>query len=920
MFLRLALQGFIGAFLWTTVGVAQEVVEVTIAAPDLIAVEVRDPPFATGGIRRLDAPSREPRGSWISAGHEWGIVVGPDRDYVRTSDTPPIKFIDRSKIDDVAGYGEIGGYKVKAVYRKSVPYDSGIYRGSGGETLNGASLKHYIYLQLEQPLAEGLHTIRWPNGALPDTRFSYAQNSTRAIAIRANQHGYRGSDDGKVAYLALWLPGGPNEGAVDFRSYGLKTFHIIDSAKNIVFTGEVVLRTTPADPEPGNGLPTKLLEYPSGSTTPTVVTAIRSTTPVAVTAPGHGFASGQRIWLDRFSGQQSRLNGFATVGTILGSTFELSNVDGAGLGDYLNSGAVVLPAHLANRAATYVFELDFSAWRSKQEGNHQIFVPGLGVSDTFAVRDDIWLSAGQMSIAGLYNHRSGISLDGRFGFSRPASFRPGATISVRESKLPLAWSKDHLETGFVPFAEGGAAPWLSEKAAPPNYWGGYMDAGDWDRNINHVDISYLLLDVFENIPERMRSMHLGIPQSSEVLDRDLYSETADIPDLVHEAVWNLDFYRRLQLADGRVRGGIESAGHPMLGEPSYLEHQTAFAFAPDHISAYRFSAAAAKLAGVLGGLKKSRVAAVFAESARAAWRSAEDGQRDPDMYYSEAIAAGKASGVFETVSWGERKVALLKRGADERVAAAAALYRLTGATEYQAIFEVGWGNGRELTSHIADGAWEYLNSLHPTVNLTVKAGIRKAFGRAARSIALSQKAVSYPSMKHPGAPMGWGQGLAPDYNQAQLFIRAHKISGDRYLLRVMEIASAQILGANQVGLSFTTGLGKRTIKHPLHEDHRAMGIDAPKGITSYGWAPQAQTSYEWVFGPYWSALPVSGTEENAAYRRVEPNRFTMPFYDYIIEHPMLISQQEYTVHQTIATTAAVWLYLHATGSYDSPPN
>jgi len=51
--------------------------------------------------------------------------------------------------------------------------------------------------------------------------------------------------------------------------------------------------------------------------------------------------------------------------------------------------------------------------------------------------------------------------------------------------------------------------------------------------------------------------------------------------------------------------------------------------------------------------------------------------------------------------------------------------------------------------------------------------------------------------------------------------------------------SAHILGANQIGMSFTVGLGHRPPKGPLHENSIAAGVAAPPGITIYGWATPA---------------------------------------------------------------------------------
>ena len=889
---------------------AQTVHEVTIATPNVIAVEIRDPEFRPGQIRKLDTPSQADAGTWVSVDGEWGKVIGPDKSHVRISDKAPDRFLDISRIDDTAAYANIGGNRITAVFRKSVPFDSGIYRSSDGGTRTGSSLKHYVYLQLERALDEGSHIIRWPDNALPDTPFHYSKKQTRAIAIRANQVGYHPSDDGKIAYLSLWLPGGPMEGAVDFRVFGLKTFHILDDKGDIQFTSDIKLRIGPSDPEPGNGLRAPLIDYPSLTQPKVSIGRLTFGTPITISAPQNKLSNGQRIWLDGFSGSMKHMNGFATVATASPDSFTIAEGPAGNSAPASSSNPLAWRLHKANRAGTHVFELDFGAWRPTADGTYRIYVPGLGMSDKFEVRKDIWLIAGRASIGGLYNHRSGIELDGRFGYSRPASFRPGQNVTVRKSRLPLAWTSN-TTTGFISAGDGANSTWLTDETAPLDYWGGYMDAGDWDRLIIHVQISVLLLDVYESAPALMQSVSLNIPKSGEALDPTLYAGTDDLPDIVHEAIWTMDFFRRLQSADGGISGGIESAGHPRLGEPSFLEGLAVYSYAPDHITSYRYSAAAAKLSGVLKGLGKEALATVYRNSALDAWHFSERVMKDPDTYYAEPRAIATKAGAFANVPWPAQAEKLQKAASEFRTAAAASLFRLTGNDDFRSIFEAAWTEGGTLFEQTADGAWDYYNATHAGTDPELKKRIRQLFLHQARAVAEAQGKVAYASMKHPYAPIGWGQGLAPDFNQTQMFIRAHRLSQDAPLLRTMQVASAHILGANQVGLSFTTGLGVRNVKHPLHEDHRALGIKVPDGITLYGWASQADTAHEWIFGPPWSPMPVSGTDDNARYRAIAPNRFSMPFYEYLIEHPLVVMQQEYTVHQTIGTTAAMWLYLHS---------
>ncbi len=62
--------------------------------------------------------------------------------------------------------------------------------------------------------------------------------------------------------------------------------------------------------------------------------------------------------------------------------------------------------------------------------------------------------------------------------------------------------------------------------------------------------------------------------------------------------------------------------------------------------------------------------------------------------------------------------------------------------------------------------------------------IRQACQRDAAIVVSAKDGFTYPGMKYPAAPAGWGQGGAPDYTQMQLLMRAHRLGGDVAILRV----------------------------------------------------------------------------------------------------------------------------------------
>lgn len=885
------------------------VVEVTMAAPDIVAVEVRDPPFERGRIVTLDTARAEAIGNWVEFDGKWGLVIGSERRHLRLSDTSPSHYLERDTVDDSAGYRLDGEARIRAVYRKSMPYDSGIYRGPDGGMRTGAAMRHQIFLKLDRPLEPGVHRLSWPSGLFPPLTFDFDPKTIRALAIRTSSVGQTPDDTSRKGYLALWLPGGEQEGAVDFRTYGINGFAILDDAGRQVFEAPIRLRSAPQDPEPWNGLSTPLLDRAKAGSERFAVERIEQGERLSAAVPGHAFRNGERVLFERLGGEQDAGAVTATVVDTTAEGFTLVDLQGH-MPAEIATGVMVVAAHSANRAGTFVFELDYGSWRPERMGTYRLYIAGLGVSDPFEISGDAWLDVARTMIGGLYNHRSGVELDGRFGYRRPVAFRPGSGFSIRESRLPLSWSSEAPDGGFVPFAEAAKPGLLSDRTMPASYWGGYMDAGDWDRRIQHLDIANLMLTLLETVPaEGAVPDRLGLPASSAALEDARFAAADDLPDILQESLWGVEFYRRLQLADGSVRGGVESDEHPLLGSVSYLEHRQVFAYAPDPMSTYIYAATTGRLARALRQFGKTELADLYSASAHGAWKAAEKGYADPDATYADAIAAAEAAGLFAEVSWQARKEKLQEKTGSYRAAAAASLFRLDGQAEHRQVIEQALAGNRDLYMHKGDAAWDYARSEGSDPALRQK--VERLILDEVQLVLSAQSDNAYPSMKHPYAPAGWGQGGPPDYSQTQNFIRAHHLTSDPAILGLMEDTLRGLAGANQSGLSLITGLGARPIAHPLHEDHRAMGVDAPPGIAIFGWAPQEASAYGWIFGPFWSPLAEVGTGEDAQARRIHPARWSLPAFEYLVEHPGLIVQQEYTVQQAIAPVAAVALYLQA---------
>ena len=190
----------------------------------------------------------------------------------------------------------------------------------------------------------------------------------------------------------------------------------------------------------------------------------------------------------------------------------------------------------------------------------------------------MWQQAFFTAVRGFYHQRSGIATGPPFtSYSRPRAFHPDDGVKVYQANVSLL----EVDMGLGDRPAFEALTSTKTDQIVPNAWGGYFDAGDWDRRIQHLAVPRGLLELHNLFPNYFKPVNLKIPES-----------TNSLPDILDEALWSLDFFRRLQTADGGIRGGIESAEHPKFGEASWQESQTVMAYAPDVWSSYLYAGVA----------------------------------------------------------------------------------------------------------------------------------------------------------------------------------------------------------------------------------------------------------------------------------------------------------------------------------------
>jgi endoglucanase len=519
----------------------------------------------------------------------------------------------------------------------------------------------------------------------------------------------------------------------------------------------------------------------------------------------------------------------------------------------------------ANHSGTDVIRLDFSSFNSP--GRYRICVDGIGCSYPFNIDDEsTWKHAFGIALKGVYQHRSGIPMLPPYTeFVRPRSFNPIDGVKVYQSTCSLLNSGNGLNAMGTDKSNFDNLVAGKTDELVPEAWGGTMDAGDWDRRINHVYTPRLYLELLELNPEYFKNVVLNIPESGN-----------DLPDLLDEALFGLDIYRRMQMPDGGIRGGVESSEHPNEGSTSWQESLTVLAYAPDHWSAYLYAGVAARAAFVLKMLNKNEVAQVWEESAVKAmvWAEVEydNWMKSPDY---EKVR-DRAKNAIPT----------------ERNLAAVELYRLTKDKRWHQVFlstheksareEAAFVYARLDPSMVDKKVQKKLTAdLIAEANKVMEVSANNAFGLTTGSA---------------GRSMGGFSG-AYSIPASNTLVRAHVLTAEPKYLKTIIRSAQYSAGANPMNLCLTSGLGENCVKNILHEDSKHTGQPAPIGIT--------------VFGP--SELSANARPGSEVDQRLKgglsPATTEWPSAESYFDVFWFISQNEYVIDRPMGQTAYIWGYL-----------
>lgn len=520
-----------------------------------------------------------------------------------------------------------------------------------------------------------------------------------------------------------------------------------------------------------------------------------------------------------------------------------------------------------NHSGTDLVRLDFSSFNTP--GRYRVCVNGIGCGYPFDIDENsTWKHAFEISMKGVFNHRSGIPMEPPYtDFVRPRSFHPDDGVKIYQSTCSLLNSGNGLNALGTDKNNFGNLVAGKTDELVPEAWGGYMDAGDWDRRINHLFTPRLYLELFEMNPEYFKDICLYIPESGN-----------DLPDIVDEALFGLDIYRRMQTAEGGIRGGVESSEHPIDGSTSWQETQTVLAYAPDHWSSYIYTGVAARAALVLKMLGKDELAEIWETSAVKAMEWAE-------VEYQKWIKSPD----FEKVRNNAKNTVSV-----ERNLAAVELYRLTKDKRWHKVYL----STQDLQRDRTEAAFIYARLDKSLINRKAQqSAINALMAEADRLVKLSESNGYGLTTGAADRPIG-AYSSVYTIPASPTLVRAHYLSNNPVYLKTMLRSALYSAGANPMNMSLTTGLGENCVKYPLHEDSNHTGQPAPLGITVFG-------PFELSVGYARAGSPMG----NRINSYLEPALSDWPTSESFFDVFWIVPMNEYVIDRPLGQAAFIWGYL-----------
>ena len=494
------------------------------------------------------------------------------------------------------------------------------------------------------------------------------------------------------------------------------------------------------------------------------------------------------------------------VGYRTGDTKEFALVDGSGTVEIVDgSGTTVLtatPSAASNWAPSgqSVQLVDFSDL--KTPGTYSIKVGGQVVRNDLKIADSPFEDVTKASLKWYYYQRASMALEETYAgqWKRAA----GHTNETAQLHKPA-----------------GSGSLQSSK--------GWYDAGDYGRYIVNSGITtYTLLSLYEHFPDYFKTLKWNIPADG------------NLPDLLAEIKYNLDWMLTMQASDGAVYHKLTTLQFPGDVMPNKDTDQL-YVIGKGTAATFDFAAVMAVAARVYRPFDASYADKCLEAAKKAyAW-----GAQNPNVKFNNPSDVG--TGSYADGSLGDEKDFA---GTELFVTTGDASYKTSGASHNLP----GWAD--------VSGLATYGKATHAT-----------EFGNVAQvakdtllSVADDFEARSTTGF---GVVMGdndfyWGSNSVAG-NQGVWLLHAYYLTGDKkYYVAATKVLD-YLLGKNPLDMSFLTGYGTKSPMMPHHRPSTADGVKDPvPGMIVGGPQPGGEDigSQTWECKDYRTGKPATSYTDN----------------------------------------------------------
>lgn len=546
-----------------------------------------------------------------------------------------------------------------------------------------------------------------------------------------------------------------------------------------------------------------------------------------------------------------------------------------------------------------IYEIDFSP--VSVPGTYFITVSGVGRSWPFTIANNAMAEAFYTAFRGMYHQRCGIAIGHPY---TPWPRQRCHYSSVYECDyIPIFFDPLNRQGTWQDFDMVGGT--MNKSVSTADATGGWHDAGDWDKRIQHYAVVFDLLSLYELKPNNFADGQMNIPESGN-----------GIPDVLDEVEYGLLVWKKSMSDAGGVAGRLETSTHPSIDDPNYP-----YAYSlRTRWSSLLFAAGAAWYAHLIKPFdaEKSTEWERLAKKAYAFGTDPKSSLGTKTIYPRYA----RGTGAEYAVAWTEEdyfNVPFL-------IAAKMRLSILTNETQYLEGLEHLL---KEMTTPYSyknlqlrmlpanwpftnrDGSlWIYSSLFHPSISPQLQPATiqfwKDQYLKLADTLASLNDAEYYRRSRqlYDDKRMAWGTDVMT--NDAKVLLFAYHLTNNAKYKQAALYNIDYMLGGNPSGMCWTTGIG---YVYPIPIHHRVStedGIRDPvPGIALYG---PTETNLK-AFNQMWSPNDPAGVP----IRFLKPEQYAadgnvvLPRLRNWVAHPVYnVDQNEFTIWET--NSSGVWVF------------